>query len=204
METNVNENIDSTNDEVLEDNLSDNEFGEHQSESGEEPQEQMGSDLQGDDDGDSEGDSQRQARKDRADAQIARLKEENRKLKEAKRKAERESKVGSSGTDMMAKAFLAATHDIKEPDAQEEALRLADKFDMSVDEFMEDPDYRQKITGMQKRIVQNRKVAANTGGAAQRKKDAGYVADYFKKNNDFPQGTSLELKNEAIDLMSRK
>lgn len=199
-ETNVQE------EEVLEDNPSTDDEGTDSQEGTEEPEVEVGSDLSGDDeDGGEEGDDDResrQARKDRAKAQIERLKEENRRLKEEARKQARGEKVGATNTDMMAKAFLAATYDIKEPDAQEEALRLADKFEMSVDELMEDPDYKQRISGLQKRIVQQRRVAANTGGAAQRKKGAEYAADYFKKHNEFPQGVSLEVKDQAIDLLT--
>lgn len=201
--------VDNTEDELV-DNPTDNDEGTDTSEGVEEPEEQMGGDLEGDGDGDdtgNEGDESaedRQARKDRAQAQIARLKEENRKLKEEKRKAEREGKVGNSNSDMMAKAFLASTYDIKETDAQDEAIRLADKFDMSVDELMDDPDYRSKITGLQKRLVQNRKVASNTGGASQRKKNAEYYAEYFKKHQSFPEDLSLDMRDEALNHLSGK
>lgn len=193
--------------EVLsDDNPQEDDIGTDEEESGEEPEVETGGDLSSDDGGDEDDGGEtddRQARKDRAKAQIERLKEENKRLKEEKRKAER-GQVDGKGTDMMAKAYLAATFDIKESDAQEEALRLADKFEMSVDELMEDADYRERITNLQKRIVQTRKVSANTGGAAQRKKDAAYYADYFKKNQSFPEGLSLEMKDQALDHLSGK
>ena len=194
--------------EVLEDNPTSDEPGTDPAEGGEESEIEMGSDPEGDDAGDEGGDFDvekgREARKERAEAQIARLKEENKRLKEDKRKAERDGKVGASSGDMMAKAYLAATHDIKESDAQDEAIRLADKFEMSVDELMEDSDYRDRIRNVQKQVVQRRKVASGTGGSAQRKKDAAYVADFFQKNGSWPQGTSLDLQYQATEIISGK
>lgn len=200
-ETNVQEEA------LADDNPQSDDTGTTEEESGEESEVETGEDISSDDGEDGERDTEeeesRNSRKDRAKAQIERLKEENKRLKEEKRKLERTGKATQS-TDIMAKAFLASTYDIKESDAQDEAIRLADKFDMSIDELMEDPDYRDKISSIQKRIVNQRKVSANTGGASQRKKDASYVADYFKKNQTFPEGTSLELRNEAINLVTGK
>lgn len=204
-------NVDTLDHEELEANTAEDEFTPSEEESGDESEVETGGDLSGDDeDGDYSGEEDesaedsRRARKDRAKAQIERLKEENRRLKEENRKAKKENGLSPTSTDIMAKAFLAATHDIKESEAQEEALRLADKFEMTVDELMEDPDYRQRITGIQKRLVNQRKVAASSGGAAARKKGAEYAAEYFKKNHAFPEGTSLEVRSKALDLISGK
>lgn len=201
------------NNEELVDNPAEDESGDFEAESGEESEVEAGGDLSGDDgegDGTDEGDDdeqsqeERQARRDRRQSQIDRLKEENKRLKEENRKAKKEGSLSSSSTDMMAKAFLAATYDIKESEAQEEALRLADKFEMSVDELMEDVDYRARINSLQKRIVNQRKVAANQGNATSSKKGAEHAAAYFKKHQEFPEGTSLEVRSKAIDIIAGK
>lgn len=199
------------NSEELIDNPAEDESGDFEAESGEESEVQAGGDLSGDDgegdgtdegDDDEQGQEERQARRDRRQSQIDRLKEENKRLKEENRKARKEGSLSSSSTDMMAKAFLAATYDIKESEAQEEALRLADKFDTTVDELMEDFDYRDKILRMQKSIINQRKVAASSGNAAARKKGAEYAAEYFKKHNEFPKDASLEVRAKAADIVA--
>lgn len=205
-EKNVDQSVET--DELSEDNTAEYESGTDEAESGEESEVEAGGDVSSDDGGDSEegGDDDgesHEARKTRAQAQIERLKEENKRLKEEKRKAQREGSLSSS-TDMMAKAFLAATHDIREPEAQEEALRLADKFDMTVDELMEDPDYKNRVASVQKRLVNQRKVAATSGNAGAKQKGAEYVAEYFKKNQTFPKDTPLDIRSQAIDIVNGK
>lgn len=190
-------NVEETFDEVLEDNSNDDESGEHEEDSGEETEVEMGDDLSSEDGGDT-----RNAKRDRAKAQIERLKEENKRLKEENRKATKEKGLGVNSTEIMAKAFLAATYDIKEPDAQEEALRLADKFDMTVDELMEDDDYRDRVSSIQKKVVNKRKVAASSGNAATSRRGAEYAAEYFKKNNSFPKDTPVEVRSKAIDIIN--
>ena len=201
-------NVDASAEAELLDNTADNDYRPDEEMGGEEAEVEMGGGLSEDDGGRDDGGDEpdqesREARKTRAQAQIERLKEENKRLKEEARKARREG-VNTSNTDMMAKAFLAATYDIKEPEAQEEALRLADKFDTTVDELMNDPDYRDKIRGMQKRLINQRKVAASSGNGATSKRGAEYYAEYFKKHDSFPADTPLEMRAKAVDLIAGK
>lgn len=194
--------------DVLEDNQTQDELGTTEAESSEESQEQVGEDLSGDDaDGGEGGDSLDQgseARKARAQAQIERLKEEKRKLQEENRKLKKDGGVAPSNTDMIAKAYLASTFGINDPTAQEDAIERASKFDMTIDEYMEDQDFREKTQSYQKRLAQQRKVAATTGTGNQRKKGAEDAAAYFKKHNSFPEWADLDVQDKAIDLIRNR
>lgn len=153
--------------------LQDNE-DQHASDTTESQTDESASEEQADDSHDS---------KDRARNQIERLKRER---DEWKRKAEEAgqggSKSGSQGSQaqvapgLVERTFLAA-EGYKEKEVQEEVLKLANKFGLSVDEALEDPDIRLRADGLQKRLQAQQASSRPTGKGGATSRDAQWYAD---------------------------
>jgi hypothetical protein len=130
-------------------------------------------------------------RKRRRDAQIERLKKERDEWREKARQVSNEGKKEVS-SDLVARTYLAA-NGITDKEVQQEAIRLAKKFDFSIDAALDDEDIKTRLDNLVKQKTTQRAIAKNTGGASQKQKDVGYYLSYFKQHGDFPTGTSSSM-----------
>jgi len=139
---------------------------------------------------------------DRLKKEKADLKKENERLKQGGEKGQEGGSSLATNTELMERTFLAA-NGYKDKDVQNEVLRLAHKFDVPVNEALEDKDITSRAESILKRKTAQNSIARGTGGAAKKGKDAGYVASYFKKHGDFPEGTSNSLISKATDILAK-
>lgn len=130
---------------------------------------------------------ERQAR-ERAERAIEKNK---RKAKESKPQ-EQESN-SNHDQELVNRTYLAAQADIKDKDVQNEALRLAEKFGMSIAEAVEDPDISTRIKNMQKQKQSEAAIAKTSGGSQRTTKDVNYYVSYFNKHGDFPADTPSSM-----------
>lgn len=193
--------------EELETNDEDDESATDESESGEAPEVEDGTDLSDDDgedadnDGDNETSEDRQARKDRAEAQINRLKEENRQLKTKLKESGEKGEIGAN-SDLVERTYLSA-NGYKDRAVQDEVMRLAKKFDMSVDEAMQDADIKERADKLVKAKEAERSISKGTGGSSVKTKGVSYYLAYFKQHGDFPANTSAEMISKVTDELAK-
>lgn len=200
-----NQNVEEGSEELV-DNDTEHEFdGTNESEGGEESEIEDSENLSGDDgeDESSEEGNSREARKARRDAQIERLKEENRKLKEQAKESGSEKEVDATSSELMERAYL-ASNDIKDKDAQNEVIRLADKLGLSVMDAIEDEDITLRVTSLLKKKKAQQSVAQGTGGSAQKSKGVSWHTSYFEKHGDFAPGATQEMISKVTDALAAK
>jgi hypothetical protein len=189
--------------EELVDNEILDELSTDEDESGEESEVEDSEDVSGDDDGGDSNDdgNSREARKARRDAQIDRLKEDNRKLKDQLKENSSEKEVNNTSSELMERAFLAA-NDVKDKDAQNEVIRLADKFGTSVMDAIEDTDVMMRVNSIVKKKAADRSVAGGTGGSAQKTKGVAWHKAYFEKHGDFAAGATNSMISKVTDALA--
>ena len=188
--------------EELEVNDEQDESRTDEEESGEESEVEAGSDAESD--GESEERDIRGERQERAKAQIDRLKAEKAKLKEENERLKEggQESVGTN-SELVERTFLAA-NGIKDRDVQDEVIRLAHKFDVPVDEAMDDADIAGRAETLIKKKAAARTVAKGTGGAGTKAKGVNYYVTYFEKHGDFPDGLSSEMISKVTDKLAEK
>ena len=202
MQNDEQENIDSTNDDELVDNEADNEFtGTTEEESSEEPEIEDSENLSGDDE-DDERTARARAQRERLAEEIKQPKAEKAKLKEGRKESDSKESQVATNSELVERTYLSA-NGIKDKDVQNEVIRLAKKFDMSVDQALDDTDIKQRASVMIKKKEAARAVAKSTGGASSSKKTPSYYADFFRKNGDFPAGTPNDMIAKATDLLAK-
>jgi len=131
--------------------------------------------TEGEDSVPSESDGDERAR--RRDSQIERLKREKAELKEklAERGGETSDAKANTNTALIERTYLSA-NGYKDKEVQMEILRLAGKFDLSVDEALEDKDIKRRADSLVAERKAARSVAPSTGGARQTTRDVDYWA----------------------------
>ena len=201
-----NQNVEGTEEELVDNEILD-ELSANEEESGEESEVEDGEDVSADDDGgdseeEAEGNS-RGAREKRRDSQIDRLKEENRKLKAEAKESGSEKEGIVTNSELVERTFLAA-NGIKDREVQDEVIRLAHKFDIPVDEAMDDSDIKVRAEALIKKKAASRSVAKSTGGAAARTKGVAYHTAYFEKHGDFAPGATNEMISKVTDVLAKK
>lgn len=130
---------------------------------------------------------ERQAR-ERAERAI----EKNKKKAKESKPQEQESN-SNYDQELINRTYLAAQADIKDRDVQDEALRLADKFGMSIAKAMDDPDISTRLKNMQKQKQSEAAIAKTTGGSQRTTKDVDFYVTYFNKHGDFPADTPSSM-----------
>lgn len=131
--------------------------------------------TEGEDSVPSESDGDERAR--RRDSQIERLKREKAELKAklAERGGETSDAKANTNTALIERTYLSA-NGYKDKEVQMEILRLAGKFDLSVDEALEDKDIKRRADSLVAERKAARSVAPSTGGARQTTRDVSYWA----------------------------
>jgi len=133
--------------------------------------------AEGEDGADSEADDSSDERGQRRDSQIERLKREKAELKaklDSRSGAESGAKENKNA-GLIERTYLAA-NGYKDKEVQAEILRLAEKFDLSVDEALEDKDIKRRADSLVAERKATNSVATGTGGARQTTRDVSYWA----------------------------
>jgi len=120
----------------------------------------------------------------------ARLRKEAKERKETKS----EPKEENLDRDLIDRTYLAAQAGVKDMDVQDEALRLAKKFGMSVVEALKDDDIASRLENLQKKKKAQAAVAGNTGGAKNTNKGMEYYVAEFKRNGTVPDDPKIAAK----------
>jgi len=133
--------------------------------------------TEGEDSTTPEADDSSDERGQRRDSQIERLKREKAELKAklAERGGETSDAKANTNTALIERTYLSA-NGYKDKEVQMEILRLAGKFDLSVDEALEDKDIKRRADSLVAERKAARSVAPSTGGARQTTRDVDYWA----------------------------
>lgn len=115
-----------------------------------------------------------------------------------------ESKEGGASLDqeLVSRTFLAAQSGITDKEIQNEALRLAEKFGMSIVEAMDDTDISTRLKNLQKQKETRQAIARNNGGVVSKDKGVDYYLGYFKKNGDFPPNTPNSMIAKVTEKLA--
>jgi hypothetical protein len=124
----------------------------------------------------------------------ARLRKEAKERKQAKEGGEKSEEGTSLDRDLIDRTYLAAQAGVKDMDVQDEALRLAKKFGMSVVEALKDPDISSRLENLQKKKKAQAAVAGSTGGAKVANKGMDYYLAEFKRNGSLPDDPKIVAK----------
>jgi hypothetical protein len=121
--------------------------------------------------------------------------------KESGKEDSKESPQGYD-QDLIARTFLAAQSGINDPDVQDEALRLAKKFDMKIDEAMKDSDISTRIKNLQKQKMAQKGVAGVNGAGGAKPRGIEHYVQEFKRTNKLPDDPRLVSK--ILDELVKK
>jgi hypothetical protein len=118
--------------------------------------------------------------------------------KEAKERSQKSDDKGEESSqldrDLIDRTYLAAQAGVKDMDVQDEALRLAKKFGMSVVEALKDPDISSRLENLQKRKKAQAAIAGSTGGAKVANKGMDYYVSEFKNKGTLPDDPKIVAK----------
>jgi hypothetical protein len=119
--------------------------------------------------------------------------------KEAKERRENGSSKGKEDgqaldKDLIDRTYLAAQAGVKDMDVQDEALRLARKFDMTIVEALKDADIASRLENLQKKKKAQAAVASGTGGAKVANKGMDYYVAEFKRSGTLPDDPKIVAK----------
>jgi hypothetical protein len=123
----------------------------------------------------------------------------NARLREkAKASSEKSDDKGEEGSqldrDLIDRTYLAAQAGVKDMDVQDEALRLAKKFGMSVVEALKDSDILSRLENLQKKKKAQAAIAGGTGGAKVANKGMDYYLAEFKNKGTLPDDPKIVAK----------
>jgi hypothetical protein len=104
--------------------------------------------------------------------------------------------------DLIARTFLAAQASITDPEVQDEALRLANKFGMKIDEALKDTDIASRLQTLQKQQVAKRGVAGGNGAGSAKPKGIEYHVAEYRRTNKLPDDP--RLVSEILDELVKK
>lgn len=104
--------------------------------------------------------------------------------------------------DLISRTFLAAQAGITDADVQDEALRLANKFGMKIDQAIKDPDISTRIKNLQKQKQTQAGIAGGSGNAAGKPRSIEQYTAEFKKTGKLPDDPRLVSK--ILDELTKK
>lgn len=123
---------------------------------------------------------------------------------ESKGKDKGDSKESEGGydQDLISRTYLAAQAGINDPDVQDEALRLASKFGMKIDQAMKDADIATRLQNLQKQKQTQAGISGNGGvNVAKPRSVEQYTAEY-KKTGKLPDDPRIVSK--ILDALTKK
>lgn len=190
METNANEREFDTTNETNED-----ETYEQDTQNIPEENDETSTDGGDSSDGDTQGDddsvtiSKSEWEKTQREAAAAKRLREKR-SQEPKEKPEKESN-SQYDQELIERTYLAAQMGIQDADIQDEAIRLARKFGMSIHEASKDDDIASRLQGLQKRKEQQRSIAKDQKGSPAQNKGVDYWVKKFKADGSLPDDSKM-------------
>lgn len=123
---------------------------------------------------------------------------------EGKGKGKENAKEDEGGYDhdLISRTYLAAQAGVTDAEVQDEALRLANKFGMKIDQALRDPDISTRLKNLQKQRQAQAGIAGNGGqNTAKPKSTEQYVAE-FNKTGKLPDDPKLVTK--ILDALTKK
>jgi len=121
--------------------------------------------------------------------------------KESGKDSSKES-TQSYDQDLIARTFLAAQAGINDPEVQDEALRLAKKFDMPIDQAMKDSDIAQRVKNLQKQQIAQKGINGSQGAGSVKPRSVEQYTNEFKKTGKLPDDPRLVSK--ILDELTKK
>jgi hypothetical protein len=121
--------------------------------------------------------------------------------KESGKENSRES-TQSYDQDLIARTFLAAQAGINDPEVQDEALRLAKKFDMPIDQAMKDADIEMRVKNLQKQQQAKAGIAGGNGAGGVKSRSVEQYTNEFRKTGKLPDDPRLVSK--ILDELTKK
>ena len=101
---------------------------------------------------------------------------------------------GGYDQDLIARTFLAAQAGITDPDVQDEALRLAKKFDMKIDQAMKDADVSTRLKNLQKQKQTQASISGNGGVNVGKPRSIDHYTAEYKKTGKLPDDPRIVSK----------
>jgi hypothetical protein len=166
-------------------------------------EEESSEETEGEDRVSSESDRDKGERTHRRDSQIERLKREKAELqaKLAERSGETGDAKANTNTALIERTYLAA-NGYKDKEVQAEILRLAKKFDLSVDEALEDADIKRRADALLTERKAARSVAPGTGGTRQTTRDVDYWTKRLADKGE--QAPTAEMRAQVLKKLAGK
>lgn len=97
-------------------------------------------------------------------------------------------------TEMIERTFIAVHAKVDDPEAQDEVIRLARKFGMSVTDAVKDPDVKMRIENLQKQKKARQAVAGQTGSGKNNNRNIDYHVEQYKTKGVLPSDPSTVAK----------
>jgi actin-related protein len=123
---------------------------------------------------------------------------------ESKAKGKDDTQESTQGydQDLIARTFLAAQAGVTDRDVQDEALRLANKFDMKIDQAMQDPDISTRLKNLQKQKQIQSGIAGNGGVNTGKPKSIDQYTAEFNKTGKLPDDP--RIVSQILDQLTKK
>lgn len=188
--SNANEEVQNQEEEVIE------EEQEYESGNNEEETEETTEESPSTDDGD-ETVTLSKSDYDRLQRGLARKARLEGKGKESGKQDSKESSKNSTegyDQDLISRTYLAAQAGITDPDIQDEALRLSEKFGMKIDQAMKDSDISSRLQNLQKQKQTQAGVSGNGGQTVAKPRSIEQYTNEFKKTGKLPDDPKLVSK----------
>jgi hypothetical protein len=120
----------------------------------------------------------------------------------SKDKGDSKESEGSYDQNLIARTFLAAQAGVTDPDVQDEALRLANKFGMKIDQAMKDPDISTRLKNLQKQKQTQAGIAGNGGVNVGKPRSVEQYTAEYRKTGKLPDDPRLVSK--ILDELTKK
>lgn len=176
---------------MLEDNLEEDESGNDEGDSEQESEEQSHEEEGGDTDSETVTISKTDLDKLKREAFAAK------RLRDRKGKGEDGSKESTEtefDKEMIERTFIAVHAKVDNQEAQDEVIRLAKKFGMSVAEAVKDPDVKLRIENIQKQAKARQAIAGQTGSGKNNNRGIDYHVEQYKTKGVLPSDPSTVAK----------
>lgn len=177
--------------EILEDNETEDETGTDEADSSQESKEQSSEEESGEDGGETVTISKSELDKLKRESFAAKRLREKKSAEGSKESVEKGSDFDK---EMIERTFIAVHAKVDDPEAQDEVIRLARKFDMSVSDAVKDPDIKLRIENLQKQKKARQAVAGQTGSAKNNNRGVDYHVEQYKTKGVLPSDPSMIAK----------
>jgi hypothetical protein len=121
-----------------------------------------------------------------------------------KKSGKEDSQETTQGYDqeLIARTYLAAQAGIQDPEVQDEALRLAKKFDMPIDQAMRDSDIAQRVKNLQRQQIAKAGITGGNGAGGVKSRSVEQHTNEFRKTGKLPDDP--KLVSQILDELTKK